>query len=123
MIADTDAKSTVAVGGTTKRGYILSHYAKYATGRTRIGTTIPDADLLSTAYTGTNDMTVVIINNKSTPVILQVASPSAISTASAVETNATKNMESVTTTISSDKKSIYVLLTAKSIVSIKLLLQ
>ncbi|MCX6237311.1 MAG: hypothetical protein NTY07_07090 [Bacteroidia bacterium] len=123
MIADTDAKSTVAVGGTTKRGYILSHYAKYATGRTRIGTTISDADLLSTAYTGTNDMTVVIINNKSTPVILQAASTSAISTASAVETNATKNMESITTTLSSDKKSVNLVLTAKSIVSIKLLLQ
>jgi glucuronoarabinoxylan endo-1,4-beta-xylanase len=123
MIADTNTKSTVAVGETTKRGYILSHYAKYATGRTRIGTTVPDADLLSTAYAGTNDMTMVIINNKSTPVILQVASPSAISTASAVETNATKNMESITTTLSSDKKSVNLVLTAKSIVSVKLLLQ
>jgi len=123
MIADTNTKSTVAVGETTKRGYILSHYAKYATGRTRIGTTIPDADLLTTAYAGTGDMTVVIINNKSTPVILQVASPSAITTATAVVTDVTKNMESVTTTISSDKKSVSVLLTAKSIVSVKLILQ
>jgi glucuronoarabinoxylan endo-1,4-beta-xylanase len=123
LIADTDTRSTVAVGETTKRGYILSHYAKYATGRTRIGTTMPDADLLSTAYTGTSDMTAIIINNKSTPVILQIASPSAISSVSAVETDATKNMKSVTTTISSDKKSVSLAITAKSIVSVKLLLQ
>ncbi len=123
MIADTNTKSTVAVGETTKRGYILSHYAKYATGRTRIGTTVQDADLLSTAYIGVNDMTVVIINNKPTPVILQIASPSAISTASAVETDATKNMESIATDVSSDKKSVNLTLTEKSIVSVKLLLQ
>lgn len=123
MIADTDTRSTVAVGETTKRGYILSHYAKYATGRTRIGTTLQDADLLATAYSGVNDLTVIIINNKTTPVILQVASPSAISIASAVETDATKNMQSIATTLSSDKKSVNVALTAQSIVSLKLTLQ
>lgn len=123
MVADTDTRSTVVVGETTKRGYILSHYAKYATGRTRIGTTVADSDLLSTAYIGTNDMTVVIINNKSTPVILQVTSPSAISTASAVETDETKNMEFVTATLNSDKKSVNLVLSAKSILSIKLILQ
>lgn len=123
MVADTDTRSTVPVGKITKRGYILSHYAKYATGRIRIGTTVQDADLLSTAYVGAGDMTVVIINNKSTPVILQVASPAAISTASAVETDESKNMQSITTTLSSDKKSISVGLTAQSIVSIKLLMQ
>jgi len=123
MLADDNAKSTVAFGETTKRGYILSHYAKYATGRTRIGTTLQDADLLSTAYAGQNDMTVIIINNKATPVILQVASPTSISIASAVETDATKNMEPIATTLSSDKKSVNVALTAQSIVSIKLILQ
>ena len=123
MIADTNTKSTVAPGETTKRGYILSHYAKYATGRTRIATTVQDADILSTAYKGLSDMTVVIINNKSVPVNLQVASPSAITTASAVVTDAAKSMESITTTLNSDKKSVNMVLTAKSIVSVKLLLQ
>jgi len=123
MLADDNAKSTVAFGETTKRGYILSHYAKYATGRTRIGATLQDAALLATAYSGVNDLTVIIINNKTTPVMLQVASPSAISIASAVETDATKNMESIATTLSSDKKSVNVVLAAQSIVSIKLTLQ
>lgn len=123
MLADDNVKRTVAFGETTKRGYILSHYAKYATGRTRIGTTLQDADLLSTAYSGVNDLTLVIINNKTAPVILQVTSPSAISTASAVETNAIKNMESITTALASDKKSVNVALAAQSIVSIKLSLQ
>jgi len=122
MVADTDPRSPVAAGETTKRGYILSHYAKYATGRTRIAATIQDSGLLSTAYAGNNDLTVIIINNKSTPVLLQVTSPLAISTAAAVETDATKNMEPIATLLSSDKKSVNLIITAYSIVSVKLLL-
>ncbi|MDR3652513.1 MAG: hypothetical protein P4L34_06040 [Paludibacter sp.] len=123
MIADTDARSTVAVGEMTKRGFILSHYAKYATGRTRIGITLQDADLLATAYAGVSDMTIVVINNKTTPVILQVGSPSTISSASAVETDDSKNMQLITTAVSSDKKSLSIGLAPQSIVSIKLIIQ
>ncbi|MCH5684918.1 hypothetical protein LWM68_12095 [Niabella sp. W65] len=64
-----------ANGEITKRGYIISHYAKYATGRTRIevnpGSNIASAQytagkpsFLITAYEGTNDITVVLINRE-----------------------------------------------------------
>ncbi|MHB9055096.1 MAG: glycoside hydrolase [Paludibacteraceae bacterium] len=125
MIADSDSKNLVAEGEVTKRGYIMGHYAKYATGRTRIKTTVqnvqqPGTELLTTAYQGSNEYTLVIINRNSTNLRVEFAVPSVISSASAVETTEAKNMGSIDTKISDDKKAVTTGISPNSIVSVSI---
>lgn len=122
---------TYANGEITKRGYIISHYARYATGRTRIeantGSSIESAQyaagqpaFLLTAYEGTNDITVVLINRGASAKIIDFAVPSVINTVAAVETTSTKNMAALNNNISNDKKSVRVRISPESITSLKL---
>ena len=125
MVADADSKSLVAEGEVTKRGYIMAHYARYATGRTRIQSSIQNiqqltSDLLVTAYQGTGEYTVVIINRNSTGLRLELAAPSQISTSTAVETSESKNMSAIETKISDDKKSVIVGISPNSLVSVSM---
>lgn len=125
MIADGDSRNLVASGEVSKRGYIMGHYAKYATGKTRIKSTIQEVialkkSILSTAYYGNNEITVVIINRNDEAFRIELSSPLEVSSASAIETTETKNMASITPDISTDKKSIKVGVSANSIVSVRL---
>ncbi len=118
-------------GEITKRGYIISHYAKYATGRTRIEAT-PGSNIASvqyttgqpgflvTAYEGTNDITLVLINRSTSAKIMDIAVPVAINSVAAVETTSSKNMASLENSISSDKKSVRVRISPESISSFRL---
>jgi len=118
---DSDGRSLVANGEISKRGYIMGHYAQYATGRTRIESKVQaGSGVLSTAYLGEKEMTVVLINTKTSPVLIQIDSPSDIGAASAVETTGSKNMESIDTEINADKRSVVLTLGSESIVSVKL---
>ncbi|WP_114792655.1 hypothetical protein U0035_01040 [Niabella yanshanensis] len=118
-------------GEITKRGYIIAHYAKYATGRTRIeassGVNIASAQyatgqpsFLVTAYEGTNDITLVLINRSTSAKIIDIVVPAAINTVTAVETTSLKNMASLENNLSSDKKSVRVRISPESIASFKL---
>jgi len=83
MIADGDSKNLVADGEVTKRGYIMGHYAKYATGKTRIQSVVqnvhePESDLLVTAYQGNGEYTAVIINRNAVGLRIELATPSEI---------------------------------------------
>ena len=125
MVADADSKSLVAEGEVTKRGYIMGHYAKYATGRTRIQSSIQNiqqltSDLLVTTYVGTNEYTAVIINRNATGLRIELALPSEITSSSAIETNETKNMAAIETKISDDKKAVTVGVSPNSIVSVSM---
>ena len=125
MVADADNKSLVAEGEVTKRGYIMGHFAKYATGRTRIQNSIQNvqqlvSDLLVTTYAGTNEYTAVIINRNATGLRIELAGPSAFSSSTAIETTETKNMAAIETKISDDKKSVTVGVLPNSIVSVSM---
>lgn len=113
-----------ANGEITKRGYIISHYAKYATGRTRIDVAlsgnISTADFLVTAYAGTSDITAVLINRSDKARIIDFAIPSNITSVTAVETTSGKNMSALDNAVSSDKKSVRVRISGESIVSVKM---
>ncbi len=115
-----------ANGEITKRGYIISHYAKYATGRTRVdvglGSNISATDFLTTAYSGTNDITVVLINRTNKARIMDFVIPSGITSVTAVETTSDKNMSAVDNAISSDKKSVRIRISGESIVSVKMVM-
>ena len=125
MIADGDSKNLVADGEVTKRGYIMGHYAKYATGRTRIQATVQNArqlenDLLVTAYLGNDEYTAVIINRNDAGLRVELAVPSAITSSSAIETTETKNMANAEPQISDSKKIITVGISPNSIVSVSM---
>ena len=128
MIADGDSKNLVADGEVTKRGYIMGHYAKYATGKTRIQSVVqnvhePESDLLVTAYQGNGEYTAVIINRNAVGLRIELATPSEIVSSSAVETTENKNMASVESEISDSKKSVTVGISPNSIVSVKMIFQ
>lgn len=64
-----DGTNGTTVGEITKRGYILSHYAKYATGKTRMGNAWADTTgklTGSTYISDTGDSVVVMVINPST---------------------------------------------------------
>lgn len=121
MLGDGD-KGT-EMGETLKRGYVLSHYAKYATGRQRIqiGKIANNPNVAITAYNSSNDMTMVLVNTGNTPITsIRVVLPSVVSNGSAVLTSETKNMVNHDLSLGADKKSVVTSLPPKSVVSIKL---
>lgn len=123
MIGDNDDRSLSDKGGKTlKNGYIMSHYAKYVNGRQRIEVSKlkNNSDVLITAYSGQNDITLVIINNVNTTVDgVKINIPVAAKSCEAVETNEDENMVKKDIAFDSDKKSATVSLPAKSIISVK----
>lgn len=125
MIGDNDPRSLVAPGEVTKNGYIMAHYAQYASDMTRIRVETGNPELLATAYI--NDMeteiTVVLLNMKTADFKVQISSPVTISNVSAVETTEDKNMVKAIAVIADDKQAASVLISAQSIVSIRLKLK
>jgi len=125
MIGDTDARSLVAVGAVAKNGYILSHYAKYASGRTRIKVETGDPGVMATAYINNQatELTVVFLNMKTQTFNALINSQVNLNTVSAVATTETTNMEAVESRIADDKQSAIVILPAGSIVSVRLIIK
>ncbi len=124
MIADSDQRSQTALGAVLGNGYILSHYAKYASGRTRIAARVASGSPVSvTAYRGEGELTLVLINFENTATRLTIASPDAVAGATAAESSANKKMAAVTTTLGEDGRSVSLNVSAQSIVSVKLQLQ
>jgi glucuronoarabinoxylan endo-1,4-beta-xylanase len=121
MLGDGD-KGTV-MGETMKRGYVLSHYAKYATGRTRInvGKISGNSNFHVTAYEGTEDITLVVQNlgENSMPSV-QFNLANVMSGVEATETTSSVAMTNKAVTLSADKKSIVLSFKPKSIVSVKI---
>lgn len=106
-----------------KRGYVLSHYAKYATGRKRVlvDKIQGNDNFMVTAYEGNSDITLVIQNHGTTTIpALQFDLPVTISSVSAEETSETADMVAKAVVLSSDNKSVTVTIEPNSIVSIKL---
>ncbi|RZM03598.1 MAG: cellulose-binding protein [Pedobacter sp.] len=120
MLGDGDKGTTM--GETLKRGYVLSHYAKFATGRKRIqADKIADNSEVSiTSYHNAKDITLVIVNSGSKAVpTLKINLPIAVKSGEAVQTTESANMVGTTLKLDDTKKSAMVNLPAKSIVSIK----
>jgi glucuronoarabinoxylan endo-1,4-beta-xylanase len=123
MIADNDHRSQTDPGNVLGNGYILSHYAKYASGMTRIEIENGDPNLLATAYVDESgdEMTVVLLNMRASSVQALITSPSAVKSVSAVESTETHKMRSVAANVTEDEiKNVSVLLSANSIASVRL---
>ncbi|MBD1428106.1 hypothetical protein [Sphingobacterium litopenaei] len=106
-----------------KRGYVLSHYAQYASERKRIAVDkVPNNNnILLTAYESVNDYT-LIIQNQGDAIIpsVQFDFPQAFNSVSAVETNSTKNMEAVTVSAIKNNQAVSLTINPKSILSVKI---
>ena len=119
MIGDNDDRCKEEEGEVSKNGYILAHYAQYATGTTRIAVTSASDNIEATAYLdeATGDITIVLLNQSDRT--LDVVIPmTGVGGASAVETNETKNMEPIEATVTGESVSLPV--SGKSIASVKL---
>lgn len=97
-----DGTNGTTTGVMTKRGYILSHYAKYVTGKTRIDAKWDDKTgfLQGSAYISAdgNQVVLMVINSSSNSYNLKVDLPFYTTSGTKVLTNASSNM--VTTPIS-----------------------
>lgn len=122
MMGDSDERCAVAPGEVMKNGYILSHYAKYASGMNRIKIDTNDSGLLATAYINSEEteITLVLLNMKNESYQAQVAVPVSVSQASAVETTEYKDMVSISIDIQDGKQGVSVFLSPHSIASVRL---
>ncbi len=120
MMGDNDNRSPVAQGQIAKNGYILSHYAKYATGTVRIQAAL-DGGVGVTAYLNekTGDISFVFLNlaGKEQWVEIPMAG---IKEASAVETTEDKDMAAVQVRNSESGNGVYFRVAPESITSVKL---
>jgi glucuronoarabinoxylan endo-1,4-beta-xylanase len=121
MMGDNDSRSPVASGEITKNGYILSHYAKYATDRTRIKVTAANENVLATAYRNADgsEITLVLLNMTSDGLNVQIPLQGVMAV-SAVQTTENENMQPVPTGTLSSGSGAYALVSANSITSIKI---
>jgi O-glycosyl hydrolase len=106
------------------RGYVMSHYAKYATGKYRVGAQRSGNTLVYvTAYEGENDLCVVIINmdTRSSNAIIEL--PAQFARVSAVETDdkggAQGAMREKSVTLGEGEKTAELRLAPQSIVSLR----
>ena len=119
MIGDNDPRSPVAEGEIAKNGYILAHYAQYATNTTRIAVTSGSENIDATAYineTG-NEITLVLLNQSDRTLSIQIPMDG-ISQATAVETSETKNMETIDVNVTGEFVSLSI--SGESIVSVRI---
>ncbi len=121
MIGDSQSQSPVGAGEVTKRGYVLSHYARYATGRDRVTVNYDTGrKVLVTAYLGDSDITFVLVNlDTANGAPVEIVLPSAASAVTAVETTASADMAAVNPALGDDKLTLSLELKKESIVSVK----
>lgn len=124
LMGDKDERCPVGEGEITKNGYIMAHYAQYATGTTRIKATTNHAGICATAYINEtdNEITLVILNLTGTTQYIEIPL-AGVKKASAVETNERKNIENVKVESSETGNGVYVLSSGNSITSVRLSLQ
>jgi len=123
MIGDNDQRSSVNAGVVAKNGYILSHYAKYASNTVRIKLDTSNPKISATAYINQTEteITLVFLNMENLAYKVQIDSPIALSQLSAEETSENKDMVASTTRITNDGNSAVVLLSPNSIVSARMI--
>lgn len=121
MIGDRDANSPVAEGEVTANGYIMAHFARYATGKYRIKSSTEDNDsLLITAYkdSSNGELAFVIVNTANSDRNVRLAVSGAESS-SAVISDSSRRMETLPTGINSKGTEVIVPVAGSSIVSVR----
>lgn len=120
MMGDNDNRSLVALGEISKNGYILSHYAKYASDMTRVKITTSNTSVKATAYINSDEseVTIVLLNMRNED--FNVSFPVAATNISGVVTTEEKNMVALTTHAGGDGKNTSVIIPANCIMSLRM---
>jgi len=104
-------------GQVLNRGYVMSHYAKYATGKQRVDVKRSGNSLVKvTAYEGEEGISLVIINTGNNPSTASIILPEQFQRINAVESDAEGSMRHVST---QQGENTTLLLAARSITSIR----
>jgi len=106
-------------GDILNRGYVMSHYAKYATGRYRVDADIKGNFLVSaTAYEGENDINFIIIYQGRKPSEASIVLPRNFSRTNAVVSDGVDNFRSVS--VKQEGNTAILRLAPNSITSVRL---
>ncbi|MDR1586926.1 MAG: hypothetical protein LBS57_05670 [Treponema sp.] len=116
-----DGEYNTVQGEITPRGYIMSHYAKYATGKTRVEARVEGpAGVFATAYESDNDLSLVIFNSSSFDRDLNIKLPRSVRSAAGLKSSESAgNMVNEPITLKAGKKSCALKLPAKTIISVR----
>jgi O-glycosyl hydrolase len=112
-----DGEYGTVVGQPLNRGYVLSHYAKYATGAVRVEASLQGGeDILVTAYESADAISMVIVNTGYSASAGTIILPVPVQSCTGVESSAQSVMQDKTLTAGTE---IALTLEPKSIVSLK----
>jgi len=115
-----DGENNSVAGEITRRGYVMSHYAKYAACRQRIQTTTDgNPNVFASAYLGEDDLCMVIINMGSKPSKATINLSRNFQSVSAVESTENFIMQYKPLKFSPGKNSLSFKLEPQSIVSLR----
>jgi len=118
MIGDGEYKT--AAGKVLNRGYVMSHYAKYAAGKNRVAAlTDGNYQVVATAYDGEGGLSVVMINMGAFSSDATIELPGQFESVSAVESNANGTMQEKAVNFSADGKTATLRLAPQSVVSVR----
>ncbi len=123
LMGDRDERSPNNEGEITKNGYIMAHYAQYATNKTRIKAVTDNNNICATAYINENEkeITLVLLNLTSFTQCVTIDLPN-IKSVTAVETNEDKNMEPITLEDFVSGDGVHIIASRNSIISVRLVL-
>ena len=122
MIGDDEYGT--AAGKVLNRGYVMSHYAKYAAGRYRVDAQREgNSSVFVTAYEGENDLCVVMINMGENPSDVSISLPDQFERTragvSAAETDEKGAMREKSVNMAKDEKTAKLRLEPQSVVSVR----
>jgi O-glycosyl hydrolase len=118
MIGDGEYGS--AEGQVLHRGYVMSHYAQYATGKQRVESQVDgNRSVFASAYDGGNSLTLVIVNMGVGSSNAKIQLPAKVTQASAVESVESAAMRPKPVNLDSGGKTARITLAPQSIVSLR----
>ena len=107
-------------GQVLNRGYVMSHYAKYATGKYRVDAQRSgNSQIMVTAYEGEDDLCVVMINMGTMSSDASILLPDQFERASAAETGENGAMREKSVNMGEGKKTAELRLAPRSVVSVR----
>lgn len=120
LMGDEDQRSPVGAGEITKNGYIMAHYAQYASATTRVDVRSDNVGIKVTAFVNEDESEITLVILNLTDVVQGVQIPLGATHASAVATDEMDNMQPLNVEIAESGTECYAVLSANSITSVRL---
>jgi O-glycosyl hydrolase len=115
-----DGENGSPAGEVLRRGYVMSHYAKFASGKQRVeARTAGNRNILVSAYESDSDISLVIINTGNTASKAKIKLPVRVQRVDGFESNENANMQEKTAVIGFGGKTASLSMASESISSLK----